>query len=97
MITVVYALTIFSLLLCLGSVRAAVLKRPGDCRRAFDAAWVAALLLFVADWVLAQAPPFGNMRHVLAFFPLVMVPAAHYLRRFLLRSGVVFFRKPHPM
>ena len=82
MITVVYALTIFSLLLCLGSVLAAVLKRPGDCRRAFDAAWVAALLLFVADWVLAQAPPFGNMRHVLAFFPLVMVPAAHYLRRF---------------
>ncbi|MBQ6940936.1 MAG: cytochrome c biogenesis protein CcsA [Akkermansia sp.] len=82
MITVVYALTIFSLLLCLGSVLAAVLKRHGDCRRAFDAAWVAALLLFVADWVLAQAPPFGNMRHVLAFFPLVMVPAAHYLRRF---------------
>ena len=82
MITVVYTLTIFSLLLCLGCVLAAVLKRPGDCRRAFDAAWVAALLLFGADWVLAQAPPFGNMRHVLAFFPLVMVPAARYLRRF---------------
>ena len=46
------------------------------------ALFVVALLLFVADWVLAQAPPFGNMRHVLAFFPLVMVPAAHYLRRF---------------
>lgn len=82
MITLVYSLTIFSLLLCLGSVLASALKRAGDCRRSFDAAWVGALLLFVADWVLAQAPPFGNMRHVLAFFPLVMVPAAHYLCRF---------------
>lgn len=82
MITLVYTLTLFTLLLCLGSVFAAVLKRPADCRRAFDAAWVGALLLFAADWVLAQAPPFGNMRHVLAFFPLVMVPAAYYLRRF---------------
>lgn len=82
MITLVYSLTIFSLLLCLGSVLAALLNRAGGCRRAFDAAWVGSLLLFVADWVLAQAPPFGNMRHVLVFFPLVMVPAAHYLRRY---------------
>ena len=82
MIVLVYTLTIFALLLCGGSVLAALMKRPVDASRAFDAAWVVALLLFVADWVLAQAPPFGNMRHVLAFFPLVMVPAAHYLRRF---------------
>ena len=82
MTMLVYTLTIFALLLCVGSVVAALLNRAGDSRRAFDAAWVVAVLLFVADWVLAQAPPFGNMRHVLAFFPLVMVPAAHYLRRF---------------
>ncbi len=82
MTVLVYTLTIFALLLCCGSVLAALVKREGDARRTFDAAWVVALLLFVADWVLAQAPPFGNMRHVLAFFPLVMVPAAHYLRRF---------------
>ena len=81
MITLVYTLTLFTLLLCLGSVFAAVLKRPADCRWAFDAAWVGALLLFVADWVLAQAPPFGNMRHVLCFFPLVLGPAALYMRR----------------
>ncbi len=82
MTVLVYTLTIFALLLCCGSVLAVLVKREGDALRAFDAAWVVALLLFVADWVLAQAPPFGNMRHVLAFFPLVMVPAAHYLRRF---------------
>ncbi|MBR5331003.1 MAG: hypothetical protein IKV13_05880, partial [Akkermansia sp.] len=74
MTTLIYTLTIFSLLLCLLSVLAAARRRAGDSRRAFAAAWVVALLLFVADWVLAQAPPFGNMRHVLAFFPLVMMP-----------------------
>ena len=82
MITLVYTLTIFALLLCLLSVLASVCNRAEDSRRAFAAAWCVALLLFVADWVLALAPPFGNMRHVLAFFPLVMVPAACYLRRF---------------
>lgn len=81
MIPLVYTLTIFTLLLCCGSVLAAALKRRANARLALDAAWAGALLLFVADWVLAQAPPFGNMRHVLAFFPLVMVPASHYLRR----------------
>lgn len=81
MITLVYTLTILALLLCLISVATACLNRVADSHRAMGAAWVAALLLFVADWVLAQAPPFGNMRHVLAFFPLVMAPAALYLRR----------------
>lgn len=79
---VVYTLTIFSLLLCIGSVLAAILNKVAESRLAFMAAWVGALLLFVADWLMAQAPPFGNMRHVLAFFPLVMVPSSIYLRRF---------------
>ncbi len=81
MTVLIYALTIFTLLLCAGSVLAALRGRQAESRRAFYAAWFGALLLFVADWVLAQAPPFGNMRHVLAFFPLVMVPASWYLRR----------------
>lgn len=81
MITLVYTFTLMALLLCLLSALAAGAKRQVDARRAMLAAWVVALLLFVADWVLAQAPPFGNMRHVLAFFPLVMAPAACYLRR----------------
>ena len=82
MITCVYSFTIFALLLCIISLVAAVLHKERDSRLAFAAAWVAAGLLFVADWILAEAPPFGNMRHVLAFFPLVMVPAAWYLRRY---------------
>ncbi len=82
MTTLVYILTIFSLLLCCGSTLCGFLGRAGGCRRAFAAAWVAAWCLFAADWWLAQAPPFGNMRHVLAFFPLVMVPADFFLRRF---------------
>lgn len=81
MITLVYTFTLMALLLCLLSALAAGAKRQADARRAMLAAWVVALLLFVADWVLAQAPPFGNMRHVLAFFPLVMAPAACYLWR----------------
>ena len=57
MITLIYTLTIFALLLCLLSVLAAALNRTGNARRAFAAAWVVALLLFMADWVLALAPP----------------------------------------
>lgn len=82
MITCVYSFTIFSLLLCIISVVAALLHKERDSRLAFAAAWVAAGLLFGANWILAEAPPFGNMRHVLAFFPLVMVPAAYFLRRY---------------
>ena len=81
MTALIYGLTIFSLLCCVGSVLAVVWNRLAESRLLFTVAWVGALLLFGADWVLAQAPPFGNMRHVLAFFPLVMTPAACYLRR----------------
>ena len=78
----VYALTILCLLACLVTVAAACRARESAARRAHLAVWVLAVMLFAADWVLAQAPPFGNMRHVLAFFPLVMYPAAVYLRRY---------------
>lgn len=43
--------------------------------------WSGSLLLLAGNAVLAQAPPFGNMRHVLCFFPVVLVPAWFYLRR----------------
>lgn len=81
MITLIYTLTIFALLLCLLSALAAACSRAGESHRALNAAWFATLALFIANWILAQAPPFGNMRHVLTIFPLVMAPAAHYLRR----------------
>lgn len=72
--------TVLGLLLCAASTTAACARRPLWAERLFGAAWVAALLLFVYDWALAGAPPFGNMRHVLSFFPLVMAPAAWYLK-----------------
>lgn len=78
----VYTLTILCLLASFGTVAAACRARENVSRLAHLVVWVLAVMLFAADWVLAQAPPFGNMRHVLAFFPLVMYPAAVYLRRY---------------
>ena len=57
MITLAYALTFFSLLLCLAAVLVALRGRAELCRRLFYAAGAGAAALFVADWVLAQAPP----------------------------------------
>ena len=78
---VVYTLTVLALVCCMVTVGLACKGAEHTARRGHWVAWSLALLLFVADWVLAQAPPFGNMRHVLAFFPLVMYPAAVYMRR----------------
>lgn len=77
----VYTLTSLALLLCLGTTGLHVAGRVTAARRCHLAVWYLAAALFAADWILAQAPPFGNMRHVLAFFPLVMYPASAYLRR----------------
>ncbi len=74
----IYGLTGLCLLLCLASAG----WRGGAGRNLFVAAWCAALVLFAANAWLAAAMPFGNMRHVLCFFPLVMVPAAAYMRKY---------------
>lgn len=81
MSVLVYGLEGLCLLLCLLSAGAAVAGHPQAAWRLFMGVWGVSLLLLVADAVLARALPFGNMRHVLAFFPVVMVPAAYYLRR----------------
>ncbi len=67
-------LTILCLLLCLAAAAFRSLSQY-----LFAAAWCVAVLLFGANAWLAEALPFGNMRHVLCFFPLVMVPAAAWL------------------
>ncbi len=72
----IYSLTVLCLLLCLGSLGC---KGQG-CPRIFLAAWGVALALFAANAWMAAAWPFGNMRHVLCFFPLAMGGAAFYLR-----------------
>lgn len=82
MTVLVYALTILSMLLCVAAVALDCSGRSGWGMRAFAAGWVLALALFGANAALAHALPFGNMRHVLCFFPLVMLPVCLYLRRF---------------
>jgi len=78
----VVSLTVLLLIFCLASCGAGC--RRGGSRYAaplFCAAWCVAVALFAANALLAQSLPFGNMRHVLCFFPLVMAPCAFALRR----------------
>lgn len=82
MITLVYTLTVGLLLASMLAWVLAVLRREEVARGIMLGAWLVALALFVANWVMAQAVPFGNMRHVLSFFPLVLAPAALYMRRY---------------
>lgn len=77
----IYTLTALALAACVGTTVLDIAGRAAASRHCHLLAWVLAVCLFAADWVLAQAPPFGNMRHVLAFLPLVMYPASLYLSR----------------
>ena len=80
MITLIYVLTVLVLLLCLVSAGCGIAGREDKAFKSLYAAGALAMVLFVANWMLAAAPPFGNMRHVMCFFPLVMAPAAWYLK-----------------
>jgi len=75
----IYLLTSLALLLSAASALAAAWGTPPLARLLFRAGWLVALALFVANAMLAQAMPFGNMRHVLCFFPLVLLPAAAWV------------------
>lgn len=77
---IVYGLELAVLLLSFAAAVCSVTKAAPAAKRLFFSAWAGAALLFAADWSLAQAPPFGNMRHVLCFFPLVLGPAVWYLQ-----------------
>ncbi len=73
----VITLTLAALVLCLLSIG---LRGQGSMVRLWTA-WGVGLALFAANWAMAGAAPFGNMRHVFCTFPLVMAPAAWWLRR----------------
>ena len=64
-----------ALLLCVASA-----ALPCYSYRLLWAAWCCGAVLLGLNAALAESLPFGNMRHVLCFFPLVMAPAAYYLR-----------------
>ncbi len=73
----IHSLTVLCLLLCIASI-----GRKGQGHPAlFRSVWVVAAILFVLNAWMAKALPFGNMRHVLCFFPIVLVPAAVWLHR----------------
>lgn len=76
----IYLLTGLALLLCAVGAIAAAWGKTTPARQLFRVGWLVALALFVANAVLAQAMPFGNMRHVFCFFPLVLLPAAAWVR-----------------
>lgn len=78
----VYILTAATLGGGIGTIVLSCAHRQAMAEKMFAYTWVPALLLFIANWWMAEAPPFGNMRHVLSFFPLVMVPVAVYVRRY---------------
>lgn len=81
MIPVIQFLTVLMLLCCATAAGAGGLRRGETAHFFFCMGWAAAVVLLGADAWLAQAPPFGNMRHVLSFFPVVMLPLAWYLQR----------------
>lgn len=81
MTTFIIILSISVLLLSIGTAVAAYFGRELATRSLEVASWCTALALFVSNAVLAESLPFGNMRHVLCFFPLVLGPAALYMRR----------------
>ena len=47
----------------------------------FGLAWGLTGGLFALNYLLAQAPPFGNMYHVLSFMPLLVAPLYLYLAK----------------
>lgn len=81
MIMLIYMLTIGTLLMALATCVFGCMRKAEYAHGMMSGCWLIALALFVLNWMLAQAVPFGNMRHVLCFFPLVLAPAAYYMRR----------------
>lgn len=47
----------------------------------FWLAWLICGGLFTLNWMLAKAPPVGNMYHVMSFMPLVMGPLYLYISK----------------
>ena len=77
-----FLLTLTALLALLFAVSGLLSVRGSKAgARLMWAGWLGALALLVGNALLAGAPPFGSMRHVLCFFPLALVPGWYYLRR----------------
>ena len=84
-------LTILCLLLQLAAATAALLKREQYCNSLLITGCLIAILLLIANWYAAHAPPFGNMRHVFCFFPLALSAALLLSRKSIPRSFTPYF------
>lgn len=49
--------------------------------RVYGGAWLGSIALLVCNAIAAQAPPVGNMHHVMCLFPVVMGPVFLYSAR----------------
>lgn len=50
---------------------------------------LACIGIFAINWRLAQAPPFGNMHHVMSFLPIILAPLYFYVSAFGKRSWLL--------
>lgn len=75
-------LTVALLVFCLAACVAGCIRRTEPfAAPLLVGACLLAVALLAANAVMAEGVPFGNMRHVLSFFPLVMAPCAFFLKR----------------
>lgn len=75
MTTAATLLTAVAALLFAVSCCAYKLRSTKAAVRLLIAGWCVCAALLALHAIVAQAPPFGNMRHVLCFFPLAIIPA----------------------
>lgn len=72
-------LPIVLILMYAGAIGMHCAKRPRGAYVMYALAWAGTAVLFVCNWIMAQAPPFGNMHHVMCLVPLLMGPAYLYV------------------
>ena len=65
---------IASITLYANAFLAALFRKRLICSALMPLGWMANLALFIINWIAAQAPPFGNMYHVLIFLSLCFPP-----------------------
>ncbi len=87
--TLIQLLLIVAAALSGASVLTASLKRERAARLLFASAWLVCLALFLVNYILAKAPPFGNMYQVMSFLPLTLGPLYLYVSRVQKRPWLI--------
>lgn len=74
-------LPIVLILMYAGAIGMHCAKHPRGAYVMYASAWAGSAVLFVCNWIMAQAPPFGNMHHVMCLVPLLMGSAYLYVAK----------------